>query len=81
MEPLCTQGYGLKTFETLHTTMETSLWKWATMPSLGEAPLSWQWGSYGSKGKWMRGSVGVLRDKWSQGIHSGSITVCKGGMF
>ena len=28
-----------------------------------------------------RGSVGGLRDKGSQGIHLGSITVCKGGMF
>ena len=50
------------------------------MPYLGEAPLSWQWGSYGSKGEWMRGSVGGLRGKWSQGIHLGSITVCKGGI-
>ena len=33
------------------------------------------------KGKWMRGSVSGLRGKWSQGIHSGSITVCKGGIF
>ena len=40
--------------------------------------LSWQWGSYGSMEGWMRGSVGGLRDKGSQGIHSGSITVCKG---
>ena len=40
--------------------------------------VSWQCGSYGSMGGWMRGSVGGLRDKGSQGIHSGSITVCKG---
>ena len=24
--------------------------------------LSWQWGSYGSMGGWMRGSVGGLRE-------------------
>ena len=40
--------------------------------------LSCQWGSNGSMGGWMRGSVGGLRDKWSQGVHSGSIIVCKG---
>ena len=32
-------------------------------------------------GRMDEGSVNGLRGKWSQGIHSGSITVCKGGMF
>ena len=55
---------------------------------MGHHALAWRstsllrmGGSYGSMGGWMRGSVGGFRGKWSQGIHLGSITVCKGGMF
>ena len=47
------------------------------MPYLGEAPLL----DGGAMDQWKmeeRGSVGGLRDKGSQCIHLGSITVCKG---
>ena len=43
--------------------------------------LSQQWGSHCSMGGRMRGSVGGLRDKWSQDIHSSNIMVCKGEVF
>ena len=32
-------------------------------------------------GGWRRGRVNGLRGKWSQGTHSGSITICKEGMI
>ena len=42
-------------------------WNWATMPWIEEAPLF----DGGAMAHWRqrRGSVGVLRDKGSQGIH------------
>ena len=50
-----------------------SLVQWDTMPWLEEAPLylTQQWGSYGSMGKMsgLKGDVGGLRDKGSQGIN------------
>ena len=54
---------------------------------MGHHSLAWRstslenGGSNGSMGEWMRGRVNGLRGKWSQGTHSGSITVCKEGMF
>ena len=54
---------------------------------MGHHALAWRSTSLFAMGElWLKGkmdewSVGGLRDKWSQGIHSGNITVCKGGMF
>ena len=47
-------------------------------PSLGSTSL--RNGSFGSMEEWRRGRVNVLRGKWSQVTHTGSITLVSEGV-
>ena len=48
-------------------------------PSLGSTSL--RNGNFGSMEEWRRGRVNGLRGKWSQGTHTGNITIGREGVF